>query len=153
VLLRLIRNSCIFATDMPDLVYRIKETLTLNGKVVGNDVTKTVSGINSYHQAVVNVGIVAPVNLLAFAATEAFGTIADGTLRYLRITSLGVVSSLVSVTFTIGTDTVVTKISGGNSLVLTYDQMDIDGAGLLQLDSITGVASVASDVEIFVATT
>jgi hypothetical protein len=27
---------------MPDLVYRIKETLTVNGKVVGNDVSKTV---------------------------------------------------------------------------------------------------------------
>jgi hypothetical protein len=152
VLLKLIRNSCIFATDMPDLVYRIKETLTLNGKVVGNDVTKTVSGINSYHQAVVNVGTSAPVNLLAFAATEAFGTIADGTLRYLRITNLAA-SATVNVTFTAGTDTVVTTIGGGASLVLTYDSMNIDGVGMTQLDSITGVASAAADVEIFVATT
>jgi hypothetical protein len=138
---------------MPDLVYRIKETLTVNGKVVGNDVTNTVSGINSYYQAVISVPVSAPINLLAFAATESFGAIADASLRYLRITNLGGISSLVSVTFTIGTDTVVTKISGGNSLVLTYDQMDIDGAGMLQLDSITGTATVTSDVEIFVATT
>lgn len=137
---------------MPDLVYRIKETLTLNGKVVGNDVTKTASGINSYYQAVISVPVSAPINLLAFAATESFGAIADASLRYLRITNLGT-TAIVDVTFTVGTDTVVTKISGGNSLVLTYDQMDIDGAGLLQLDSITGVASVAADVEIFVATT
>ena len=137
---------------MPDLVYRIKETLTLNGKVVGNDVTKTVLGINSYHQAVVNVGTSAPVSLLAFAATEAFGTIADGTLRYLRITNLNTTST-VNVTFTAGTDTVVTTIGGGASLALTYDSMNIDGVGMTQLDSITGVASAASDVEIFVATT
>lgn len=137
---------------MPDLVYRIKETLTLNGKVVGNDVTKTVSGINSYYQAVISVPVSAPINLLAFAATESFGAIADASLRYLRITNLST-TAIVDVTFTVGTDTVVTKISGGNSLVLTYDQMNIDGAGMLQLDSITGIATVAADVEIFVATT
>jgi hypothetical protein len=137
---------------MPDLVYRIKETLTVNGKVVGNDVSKTVSAIGSYYQAVINVPSAAPINLLAFAATESFGAIADASLRYLRITNLGS-TAIVDVTFTIGTDTVVTKISGGNSLVLTYDQMNIDGAGMLQLDSITGIATVATDVEIFVATT
>jgi hypothetical protein len=137
---------------MPDLVYRIKETLTVNGKVVGNDVSKTVSAIDSYYQAVINVPSAAPINLLAFAATESFGAIADASLRYLRITNLGS-TAIVDVTFTIGTDTVVTKISGGNSLVLTYDQMNIDGAGMLQLDSITGIATVATDVEIFVATT
>jgi hypothetical protein len=137
---------------MADLVYRIKETLTLNGKVVGNDVSKTVSAIGSYYQAVINVPSAAPINLLAFAATESFGAIADASLRYLRITNLGS-TAIVDVTFTIGTDTVVTKISGGNSLVLTYDQMNIDGAGMLQLDSITGIATVATDVEIFVATT
>ena len=137
---------------MADLVYRIKETLTLNGKVVGNDVSKTVSAIDSYYQAVINVPSAAPINLLAFAATESFGAIADASLRYLRITNLGS-TAIVDVTFTIGTDTVVTKISGGNSLVLTYDQMNIDGAGMLQLDSITGIATVATDVEIFVATT
>ena len=137
---------------MPDLVYRIKETLTVNGKVVGNDVSKTVSAIGSYYQAVINVPLAAPINLLAFAATESFGAIADASLRYLRITNLGS-TAIVDVTFTIGTDTVVTKISGGNSLVLTYDQMNIDGAGMLQLDSITGTATLATDVEIFVATT
>lgn len=137
---------------MPDLVYRIKETLTVNGKLVGNDISKTVSAIGSYYQAVINVPSAAPINLLAFAATESFGAIADASLRYLRITNLGS-TAIVDVTFTIGTDTVVTKISGGNSLVLTYDQMNIDGAGMLQLDSITGIATVATDVEIFVATT
>ena len=137
---------------MADLVYRIKETLTLNGKVVGNDVSKTVSAIDSYYQAVINVPSAAPINLLAFAATESFGAIADASLRYLRITNLGS-TAIVDVTFTIGTDTVVTKISGGNSLVLTYDQMNIAGAGMLQLDSITGISTVATDVEIFVATT
>jgi hypothetical protein len=110
------------------------------------------SGINSYYQAVINVPPVAPINLLAFAATESFGAIADASLRYLRITNLGS-TAIVDVTFTIGTDTVVTKISGGNSLVLTYDQMNIAGAGMLQLDSITGTATLATDVEIFVATT
>jgi hypothetical protein len=137
---------------MADLVYRIKETLTVNGKLVGNDISKTVSAIGSYYQAVINVPSAAPINLLAFAATESFGAIADASLRYLRITNLGS-TAIVDVTFTIGTDTVVTKISGGNSLVLTYDQMNIDGAGMLQLDSITGIATVATDVEIFVATT
>ena len=137
---------------MPDLVYRIKETLTLNGKVVGNDVTKTVPGINSYYQAVISVPVSAPINLLAFAATESFGAIADASLRYLRITNLAA-SATVNVTFTAGTDTVVTTIGGGASLVLTYDSMNIDGVGMTQLDSITGVASAAADVEIFVATT
>ena len=137
---------------MADLVYRIKETLTVNGKLVGNDISKTVSAIGSYYQAVINVPSAAPINLLAFAATESFGAIADASLRYLRITNLGS-TAIVDVTFTIGTDTVVTKISGGNSLVLTYDQMNIDGAGMLQLDSITGISTVATDVEIFVATT
>ena len=137
---------------MADLVYRIKETLTVNGKLVGNDISKTVSAIGSYYQAVINVPSAAPINLLAFAATESFGAIADASLRYLRITNLGS-TAIVDVTFTIGTDTVVTKISGGNSLVLTYDQMNIDGAGMLQLDSITGIATLATDVEIFVATT
>ena len=137
---------------MADLIYRIKETLIVNGKLVGNDVSKTVTGINSYHQAVVNVGTGLPVSLLAFAATEAFGTIADGTLRYLRITNLNSTST-VDIKFTAGADTVVTTIGGGASLVLTYDSMDIDGAGVTQLDSITGAASAASDVEIFVATT
>ena len=137
---------------MADLVYRIKETLTVNGKLVGNDISKTVSAIGSYYQAVINVPSAAPINLLAFAATESFGAIADASLRYLRITNLGS-TAIVDVTFTIGTDTVVTKISGGNSLVLTYDQMNIAGAGMLQLDSITGIATLATDVEIFVATT
>lgn len=136
---------------MPDLVYRIKETLTLNGKVVGNDVTKTVFGINSYYQAVISVPVSAPINLLAFAATESFGAIADASLRYLRITNLST-TAIVDVTFTVGSNEVVTKISGGNSLVLTHDQMDIDGKGMLQLDSIKGIATVAADVEIFVAT-
>jgi hypothetical protein len=49
---------------MPDLVYRIKETLTVNGKVVGNDVSNTVSGINSYYQAVINVPVVHPLTFL-----------------------------------------------------------------------------------------
>jgi hypothetical protein len=101
---------------MPDLVYRIKETLTVNGKVVG-----MMSRIQSLVSIVItkpsyNVPVSAPINLLAFAATESFGAIADASLRYLRITNLGGLPLLCDVTFTIGTDTVVTKISGGNSL-------------------------------------
>lgn len=136
---------------MADLTYRIKETLTVNGKVVGNDVSKTVSGINSYYQAVITVPISTPVPLLAFAAAESFGTIADASLRYLRITNLNGTST-VDIKFSNGSETIVTQIGGGSSLVITYDQMDIDGVGFAQLDNITGVASAASDVEIFVAT-
>jgi hypothetical protein len=137
---------------MPDLTYRIKETLTINGKVVGNDVSKTVLGINSYYQAIITVPISVPVPLLAFAAAESFGTIADASLRYLRITNLNGTST-VEIKFNDGSKAVVTKIGGGESLVITQDQLDIDGSGFIQLDDITGAASVASDVEIFVATT
>tara|TARA_R110002012_G_C11515098_1_gene598859 strand:+ start:394 stop:828 length:435 start_codon:yes stop_codon:yes gene_type:complete len=139
---------------MATLTTTVQESVTINGKLYGNTITKTHSSIDQVYQQVVTVGT-SIQEIIGFAGTEKAGELADGKLKYLRITNTG--SNFIEVFFDIagsGNDTASFKVEAGCSMVITHDQVGFGAAAastsLSQLDAIHGKADTAAvAVELF----
>lgn len=143
---------------MATLTTTVQESVTINGKLYGNTIEKTHSSIEQVYQQVVTVGT-SIQEIIGFAGTEKAGELADGKLKYLRITNTGV--NYVEIFFDIsdtGNDTASFKVEPGCSMIITHDQVGFGTAAattsLSQLDAIHGIANTAAvALEIFIGLT
>ena len=130
---------------MANLTYTVKETVTINGKVVGNEIVKTVSGVNRYQQYTMTVPTATTASVVEFGASAEYGTVKDGDLEYIRITNLDG-TNFISLSFGNGTTTVSFSLEAGGSFILTSDTLNS-----IQLDYIKGQADTADcEIEVFI---
>jgi hypothetical protein len=145
---------------MATLTTTVQESVTINGKLYGNTIEKTHADIGQVYQQVVTVDT-SVQEIIGFAGTEKAGELADGKLKYLRITNTGV--NYVEIYFdvaaaTTGNDTASFKLDPGCSMIITHDQVGFGAAAattsLSQLDAIHGKANTAAvALEIFIGLT
>lgn len=145
---------------MATLTTTATESVTINGKVYGNTITKTHASIEQVYQQVVTVGT-SVQEIIGFAGTEKAGELADGKLKYLRLTNTG--ANYVEIFFDIagsGNDTAAFKVDPGCSMIITHDEVGFGtAAGTTttsgsQLDAIHGKANTAAvALEIFIGLT
>ena len=130
---------------MANLTYTVKETVTINGKVVGNEIAKTVSGVNRYQQFTMSIPTSGMIPVSIFNATAEYGVIEDGTLRYIRITNLDS-SNFISLRFSYSAVNADFRLDAGGSFILTVDTLNAN-----QLDSIKAQADTADcEIEVFI---
>ena len=67
---------------MANLTYTVKETVTINGKVVGNEIVKAVSNVNRYQQFTMTIPTSGPIGVVEFGATAEYGVVEDASLKY-----------------------------------------------------------------------
>lgn len=144
---------------MATLSTTITESVTINGKVYGNSVSKDYTGIEQVYSQVVTIGTTVQ-EMIGFAASEKAGELADDTLRYFRITNLDS-TNFITIYFDLndgGTDTAGFKLNPGASFILNDDDLGIATSAsvtsLSQLDAIIGKADTSDvKVEIFIGLT
>ena len=142
---------------MPTLTTKIKESVTLNGKVYGNEVTKTHASITSVRQNIIDVDSSSSSELFNFAAARAgMGTVQDAKAKYIRITNLdGTNFVTINLYLDLATDEYAAfNIKAGDSLIITKDTVKTGSitVSLTQLDAIHALASGGDcQVEIFIA--
>tara|TARA_R110000751_G_scaffold73518_1_gene148662 strand:- start:7 stop:444 length:438 start_codon:yes stop_codon:yes gene_type:complete len=142
---------------MPTLTTKIKEAITLNGKVYGNEITKTHASITSVRQSIVDVDSGSSTELFNFAAARAgIGTVQDAKAKYIRLTNLdGTNYVTINLYLDLATDEYAAfNIKAGDSLIITKDTVKTGLAttSLTQLDAIHALANTADcQVEIFIA--
>jgi hypothetical protein len=142
---------------MSTLTTKIKESITLNGKVYGNEITKTHASITTVRQSIVDVDSGSSTELFNFAAARAgLGTVQDAKAKYIRITNLDSSNFIiVNLFLDLSTDEYAAmKVFPGGSLVLTKDATKTGSrtSSLTQLDGIHAKADTADcQVEIFIA--
>ena len=142
---------------MSTLTTKIKESITLNGKVYGNENTKTHASITTVRQSIVDVDSGSSTELFNFAAARAgLGTVQDAKAKYIRITNLDSSNFIiVNLFLDLSTDEYAAmKVFPGGSLVLTKDATKTGSrtTSLTQLDGIHAKADTADcQVEIFIA--
>ena len=142
---------------MSTLTTKIKESVTLNNKVYGNENTKTHASITTVRQSVIDVDSGSSTELFNFAAARAgMGTVGDAKAKYIRITNLDSSNFIVVNLFLdLSTDEYAAmKVFPGGSLILTKDTTKTGSAttSLTQLDGVHAQADTADcQVEIFIA--
>tara|TARA_R100001443_G_scaffold51865_2_gene63668 strand:- start:200 stop:637 length:438 start_codon:yes stop_codon:yes gene_type:complete len=142
---------------MSTLTTKIKESITLNGKVYGNEITKTHASITTVRQSIVDVDSGSSTELFNFAAARAgLGTVQDAKAKYIRLTNLDSSNFIiVNLFLDLSTDEYAAfKVFPGGSLVLTKDATKTGSrtTSLTQLDGIHAKADTADcQVEIFIA--
>ena len=142
---------------MSTLTTKIKESVTLNNKVYGNENTKTHASITTVRQSVIDVDSGSSTELFNFAAARAgLGTVQDAKAKYIRITNLDSSNFIVVNLFLdLSTDEYAAmKVFPGGSLILTKDTTKTGSAttSLTQLDGVHAQADTADcQVEIFIA--
>ena len=142
---------------MSTLTTKIKESITLNGKVYGNEITKTHASITTVRQSIVDVDSGSSTELFNFAAARAgLGTVQDAKAKYIRITNLDSSNFIiVNLFLDLSTDEYAAmKVFPGGSLVLTKDATKTGSqtTSLTQLDGVHAQADTADcQVEIFIA--
>lgn len=130
---------------MATLTYTVKETVTINGKVVGNEIVKAVSGVNKYQQFTMTVPTSTTASVVEFGAAAEYGTIEDATLKYIRITNLDS-TNFISLSFGNGATTAGLVVQAGGSFILTSDTLNS-----VQLDFIKAQADTADcEIEVFI---
>jgi hypothetical protein len=139
------------------LTTTIKESVTVNGKNYGNEVTNTHSSITTVRHHVIDVDSGGSSELFDFAATRAgLGTVEDAKAKYIRLTNLDS-SNFVTVNLylDIATDEYAAyKLPAGGSLILTKDTVKTGSRTetLTQLDAIHVLADTADcQLEVFIA--
>ena len=130
---------------MPTLTYTIKESVTINGKVVGNEIVKAVSNVNRYQQFTMTIPTSGPIGVVEFGATAEYGVVEDASLKYVRITNLDS-TNFVTLSFGNGTSVSGFTLQAGGSFILTSDTLDA-----IQLNYIKGTADTADcEIEVFI---
>ena len=130
---------------MATLTYTVKETVTINGKVVGNEIVKAVTGVNKYQQFTMTVPTSTTIGIVLFATLAQYGSVKDGDLEYVRITNLDG-TNFIDLSFDNGTDGATIRLEAGGSLILTSDTLNG-----VQLDYIKGQADTADcEIEVFI---
>jgi len=142
---------------MPTLTTKIKESVTLNGKVYGNEITKTHASITTARQNIIDVDSGSSSELFNFAAARAgMGTVQDAKAKYIRITNLdGTNFVTINLYLDLSTDEYAAfNLKAGDSLIITKDTIKTGSVttSLTQLDAIHALANTADcQVEIFIA--
>lgn len=142
---------------MSTLTTKIKESITLNNKVYGNENTKTHASITTVRQSIVDVDSGAATQLFSFAAARAgLGTVQDAKAKYIRITNLdGTNFVVINLFLDLSTDEYAAfKLLPGGSMIITKDTVKTGSAttSLTQLDGVFAKADTADcQVEIFIA--
>ena len=143
---------------MSTLTTKITESVTLNGKTFGNEITKTHASIKTAKQTVVEVGTGSFMELFDFAASRTgIGTAQDTKAQYIRITNLDSSNFVViNVYLDLSTDEYIAfKIPAGGHFLLCEDKMDGSGSittTLDQIDAVNAQADTATvQVEVFIA--
>mgnify|MGYP003136815852 FL=1 len=142
---------------MSTLTTKIKESITLNGKVYGNEITKTHASITTVRQSIVDVDSGSSTELFNFAAARAgLGTVQDAKAKYIRITNLDSSNFIiVNLFLDLSTDEYAAmKVFPGGSLRITKDATKTGSrtTSLTQLDGVHAKADTADcQVEIFIA--
>ena len=130
---------------MATLTYTVKETVTINGKVVGNEIVKAVSNVNRYQQFTMTIPTSGPIGVVEFGATAEYGVVEDASLKYVRITNLDS-TNFVTLAFGNGTSVSGFTLQAGGSFILTSDTLDA-----IQLNYIKGEADTADcEIEVFI---
>jgi hypothetical protein len=143
---------------MGTLTTKIKEEVTLNGKLYGNEITKTHSGIERVKQTTVQVRASGNDDLFDFAlSTYSIGTVAFNKAKYIRITNLDASETLfLNVYLDLGTDEyILFQVPPKRSWILNEDSMEGTGSATTTLDQINAIKAQCSgagsiQVEIFV---
>lgn len=143
---------------MSTLTTKITESVTLNGKTFGNEITKTHASIQTAKQTVVEVGTGSFMELFDFAASRTgIGTAQDAKSQYIRITNLDASNFVViNVYLDLATDEYIAfKIPAGGCFLLCEDKMEGGGTATTTLDQIDAVNAQADtatvQVEVFIA--
>ena len=144
---------------MSTLTTKITESVTLNGKTFGNEITKTHASIKTAKQTVVEVGTGSFMELFDFAASRTgIGTAQDAKAQYIRITNLDSSNFVViNVYLDLSTDEYIAfKIPAGGCFLLCEDKMESGGnaatTSLEQIDAVNARADTATvQVEVFIA--
>ena len=142
---------------MSTLTTKIKESVTLNNKVYGNENTKTHASITTVKQSIVDVDSSASTELFNFAAARAgLGTVQDAKAKYIRITNLDSSNFIIiNLYLDLSTDEYAAfKLLPGGSMVITKDTVKTGSAttSLTQVDGVHAQADTADcQVEIFIA--
>lgn len=144
---------------MSTLTTKITESVTLNGKSFGNEITKTHANIKTAKQTVVEVGTGSFMELFDFAGSRTgIGTAQDAKSQYIRITNLDANNFVViNVYLDLSTDEYIAfKIPAGGCFLLCEDKMESGGNAatttLLQIDAVNARADTATvQVEVFIA--
>ena len=143
---------------MGTLTTKIKEEVTLNGKLYGNEITKTHASIERVKQTTVQVRASGNDDLFDFAnATYSIGTVAFNKAKYIRITNLDASETLfLNVYLDLTTDEyILFQVPAGRSWILNEDSMEGTGTATTTLDQINAIKAQCSgagsiQVEIFV---
>lgn len=137
---------------MATLTSTITESVTINGKSLGNTIEKSVASVNNIYQTVLSVKTAGMISIIGFGAagSEQMGTLDDGDLKYFRITNLDA-TNFISLQFSDGSNLSKLKIAAGESFVYFLDQADTGSGSIVQLDSIKAQADTAEcQVEVFI---
>ena len=130
---------------MATLTYTVKETVTINGKVVGNEIVKAVTGVDKYQQFTMTVPTSTMTPVAVFGSIPEYGTIEDASLKYIRITNLDS-TNFINLQFSYGATTAVLVVQAGGSFILTVDSLNAN-----QLDTIKAQADTADcEIEVFI---
>lgn len=146
---------------MATLTTTATESVTINGKVYGNTITKTHASIEQVYQQVVTVGT-SIQELFGFAASEKAGDVAIDKAKYIRFTNLG--ANFVTIHFSSDNasasveDTASFIIEAGCSMIITDDQLGVGTAAAsitpVDMGSISAIADTAAvTMEIFIGLT
>jgi hypothetical protein len=143
---------------MATLTTKIKEEVTLNGKLYGNETTKTHADITRVKQTTVQVAASGNDDLFDFASsTYGIGTIAFDKAKYIRITNLDASETLfLNVYLDLTTDEyILFQVPPKRSWILNEDSMEGTGSATTTLDQINAIKAQCSgadriQVEIFV---
>ena len=142
---------------MSTLTTKIKESITLNNKVYGNENTKTHASITTVRQSIVDVDSGSSTELFNFAAARAgLGTVQDAKAKYIRVTNLDSSNFvIINLFLDLSTDEYAAfKLLPGGSMIITKDTVKTGSAttSLTQLDGVHAKADTADcQVEIFIA--
>jgi len=143
---------------MATLTTKIKEEVTLNGKLYGNEITKTHASIERVKQTTVQVRASGNDDLFDFASsTYSIGTVAFNKAKYIRITNLDALETLfLNVYLDLATDEyILFQVPPKRSWILNEDSMEGTGSATTTLDQINAIKAQCSgagsiQVEIFV---
>jgi len=145
---------------MGTLTTKIKEEVTLNGKLYGNEITKTHADITRVKQTTVQVRASGNDDLFDFAsATYGIGTVAFNKAKYIRITNLDASETLFLNVYldpaTAADQYILFQVPPKRSWILNEDSMDGTGSATTTLEQIDAIKAQCSgagsiQVEIFV---
>ena len=150
---------------MADLVVTVKESITLNGRERGSEMSKSVTSVSEVFHRIINVTQNVEHTLMELTTNAAHTTghkpLASG-LVYLRVTNIGSNDIVLEITDS-GSEEHAVLIQPNDSYILNNSKMDANAGGgstvgaesdMTDIDKIAATGSGgASDVEIFAAIT